>query len=326
MFEYTKDNHLKIDKNVSIGRCSRLPLSFKQECIEAAKHIASVNDKRIYVAYDNNIASQVMCLAFLEAGVNFTAVITRMGPNNFNMFNYALAKQFFKNNNIPYKAISINAQYYFTTFAPDITRKYKLPTLESLVFALAQTHLDGVLVMTDKLLSFDKLPQNKQKIISDEFRTYTCGEEYSKLCIRFDVNTPFKYYVDNELPVIPEFFAYTPELLTAFYNDSTVQSFIDTQDFMSIKIFDRAFKPVLYKKHFNIEPILQYSGIELIDRTTSYDALNTQFQSHKSSEIIKEYVHIPYNELVEYLTGSGDVGVWQYENNAQFLLNVLKKR
>lgn len=326
MFQYTKDNHLKIDKTVSIGRCCREALSFKQECIAAAKHIADNNNKRIYVAYNNNIVSQVMCLAFLEAGVNFTAVITRMGPNNFNMFNYALAKQFFTNNNILYKAISINAQYYFTTFTSDITKKYKLPTLESLVFALAQTHLDGVLVMSDKLLSFDRLPQNKQKQISDDFRTYTCGEEFDKMSVRFDTNTPFKYYVDNELPVIPEFFAYTPELLTAFYTDSTVQSFVDVQDFMNINMFDRAFKPVLYKKHFNIEPILRYSGIELIDSTTSYDALNTHFQNHKSSEIIKEYVHIPYNELVEYLTGSGDVGVWYYENNAQFLLNVLKKR
>jgi hypothetical protein len=326
MFQYTKDNHLKIDKNVSIGRCSRLPLSFKQECIEAAKHIASVNDKRIYVAYNNDTTSQVMCLAFLEAGVKFSAVITRMGPNNFNMFNYALAKQFFKNNNIPYKAISINAQYYFTTFAPDITRKHKLPTLESLVFALAQTHLDGILVTSDRLLTFDKQPKYKQKQISDEFRTYSCGEDFEPCSIRVDTNTPFNYYVANELPVIPEFFAYTPELLAAFYTDETVESFIDLQDFVSIRMFDRVIKPMLYKKYWNIEPILRYGGIELIDSTTSYDALNTQFQSHKSSEIIKKYVHIPYNELVDYLTGSGDVNVWQYENNAQFLLNVLKKR
>lgn len=326
MFQYTKDNHLKIDKTVSIGRCSRLPLSFKQECIEAAKHIAENNNKRIYVAYNNNIASQVMCLAFLEAGVNFTAVITRMGPNNFNMFNYALAKQFFTNNNIPYKAISINAQYYFNTFAPDITKKYKLPTLESLVFALAQTHLEGVLIMSDNLLTFNRVSQNKQKYISDEFRTYTCGDEYDKLSIQFNTNTSFKYYVDNELSVIPEFFAYTPELLTSFYNDTVVHSFVDAQEFVQTKMFNRVCVPMLYNKYFKIEPILRYSGIELIDSAISYDVLNTHFQHYNSSEIVDECVHIPYDEFIEYLTGSGDIGTWYYDDNTQFLTNLLKKR
>lgn len=327
MFEYTKDNHLKFDIGVSIGRCSRPVKSFKEECVEAAKLIASKTDKRIFVAYNNNISSQVVCLAFREAGINFTAVMPRMVPNNFNQFNYVVAKDFFKRNKIQYKAVNVNLQYYFTQFAPVITAKYKLPTLNTLLFAIVQTHLeDGILILNDKLLSFDRRPTTKDKQIRGDTRSYSCGPELEQCSIRVLRNTPFNYYYDNQLPVVPEFFAYTPELLASFYLTDEVKSFINMQDFVEMGTFNRVIRPMLYKKYFNIEPIMKYDGIEMIDDADSYKRVSNNFRQYNTIVTAEDSVNIPYTDLVEYLTTSGENVVWKQDRNDAFFLKMFKKR
>jgi hypothetical protein len=126
--------------------------------------------------------------------------------------------------------------------------------------------------------------------------------------------------------VVPEFFAYTPELLASFYLTDEVKNFIDIQDFVEMRTFNRVIRPMLYKKHFNIEPILKYDGIEMIDGVDSYKRVSNNFLQYNTQATAEDSVNIPYTDLVEYLTTSGETVVWKQDRNVAFFLKMFKKR
>ena len=326
MFEYTKDNHLKFDSGVSIGRCSRPIGTFKEECVEAARDIASKTDQRIYVAYNHDISSQVMCLAFLEAKVKFTAVIPILSPNNFNLFSYAVAKDFLEGNSIPYKSVKVDVLEYFTKFSPDIAEKYKLPYYKNILHIFAQKELGGrTYVLSDSMLSFVRKPTGNTKYVRLENSVFTAGEELGEPALQFATNTPFNYYVENNLPCIPEFFAYTPELLSSLYLSEDARIFIEAKDFVEMEMFDQVIKPMIFKKAWpKVKQIPKYTGIEVIDEIESFKNLTQHFIQHLTKQHAATTAYIPYQELFDYLNNDGEVKQWEVVHND--FLSMFKKR
>lgn len=325
MFEYTKDNHLKFDNGVSIGRCSRPVGTFKEECVEAAKQIASKTDQRIYVAYNHDIESQVMCLAFLEAKVKFTAVIPVLTPNNFNLFSYAVAKDFLESNSIPYKSVKVDVLDFFSKVSLDTAEKFNLSLYKNILHIFAQKELDGrTYVMSDNMLSFARKPTGNTLYVRLESSVFTAGETLGEPSLQFSTNTLFNYCVDNNLPCIPEFFAYTPELLSSLYLSEDARAFIQAKDFVEMEMFDKIVKPMIFKQAWpKVKQIPKYTGIEMIDELDSIKELTKHYAQYVTKRSTST-AHIPYDELFDYLSNDGDVKNWSLVD-VDFL-SMFKKR
>lgn len=324
MFEYTKDNHLKFDSGVSIGRCSRPIGTFKEECVEAAKDIASKTDQRIFVGYNHDIESQVMCLAFLEAKVKFTAVIPLLS-NNLNLFNYVVAKDFLEGNGIPYKTVKVDVLEFFTKFSPSMAENNQILSYKNILHILAQRELsDRTYVLSDSTMTFVRPSTGNTKYVRIESSVFTAGKELAPPALQFSTTTPFNYYVENNLPVVPEFFAYTPELLSSFYLSEHTRAFVEVGDFVEMQMFDEVIKPMIFKMAWpNIKPIWTYSGIEEIDEIESIKHLSQHFREYFVKQQEESAAHIPYTELFDYLTNDGEVKSWNIE--VEDFLSMFKK-
>jgi hypothetical protein len=328
MFEYTKDNHLKLETvdgvfGVTIGSCNRTPHSFKEECILAAKEIASKTDKTIYVNY-SDLSSQVICHAFAEAGVRFTAVNYVMTPR-FNRYQSANAKSFFESMGMRYITLPINMREYFGAFH----QTTKLPHNKLNLQAFVQSKLDGVFISTQHMFclnrkqqmhaEFQKLGKNK---FYDVFGYEPCSIEIS------DDNL-FNYYTTNNIDCIPEFFFYTPELLYSLLSSTQVEQYIDATDYMSTYKYEVIFKdlilPILYKQHWpNLVPMKLYEGIELIDEIAAYDKLATHFEQYVDDKR-PNIVNIPHTDLLTNMRIMHNSKQWKSEDSRDYFMKFLKK-
>jgi hypothetical protein len=321
MFEYTKDNHLKFDNGVSIGSCSRPVGTFKEECIEAAKLIASKTDKMIYVSY-TDLTSQVICHAFTEAGIRFTAVNAIMG-RSLNMFQSALAKQFFESMGMRYITMNLDMREYFTKFLPNT----HLNNNEEILQAYIQSQLDGVFVSSGSMLLLDRQMSATVEYTKLNSRKFYDGILYNQASLDIQENSIFNYYQNNDKECIPEFFFYTPELLHSIMASPEVKMFVDTSEYINAKNYSIIFKdlilPMLYKKHWNnLTPIPVYDGIELIDEHVSYGKLSNHFNSCLENQKTKS-INIPYSELMDHLSNNRS-GHWKGVDDEEYFYNFLK--
>lgn len=321
MFEYTKDNHLQLDDGVSIGSCSRPIGTFKEECVEAAKLIASKTDKTIYVGY-TDLTSQVICHAFAEAGVKFTAVNAIMG-RSLNMFQSALAKQFFESMGMRYITMQLDMREYFTKFLPSTN----LENDEEILQAYIQSQLDGVFVSSSSMFSLDRKMTNTIEYTKLNNRKFYDSILYDECSLDIQENSLFNYYKNNDKECIPEFFFYTPELLCSLLASQEVKMFVDTSDYINAKNYSIVFKdlilPMLYKKHWhNLSPIPNYDGIAMIDEHVSYGKLSNHFNSCLENQKTKS-INIPYTELIDHLYGNRS-GHWNGVDDEEYFLNFLK--
>lgn len=327
MFEYTKDNHLRLENNdgvfeVTVGGCSRLPHSFFQECISAAKEIASRTDEIIYVNYTHDLTSQVMCFAFAEAGVKFTAVNTLMG--SYNLFQSSMAKQFFQDNKMRYTTIELNLRDYFTKFLPETN----LENNKASINAYIQTQLDGLFVSTDMMHVLDRKPSGSVGFVSLRKNKFYDALEYDECSIEVKENCLFNYYKQNDIKCIPEFFFYTPELMSAFYEDPDIVHFVKSADHITTtkyaSVFTELILPLLYTKSVhNLQPIPLYDGIQLIDINSSFDKISKYYSQH-NQEHKTNLVRIPYNELVKYIRIMDCSKTWKSSESDDFLTKFLK--
>jgi hypothetical protein len=327
MFEYTKDNHFNLETvdgvfGVTIGSCSRESHSFKEECILAAKEIASKTDRTIYVNY-SDLSSQVICHAFAEAGVRFTGVNYVMG--RFNQYQSANAKEFFESMGMRYITLPIDMREYFGTFH----QTTKLPHTKRNLQAFIQSKLDGVFVSTEHMFSINRKQQmdiEYKQLGKNKFHD-TIG--YGPCSLEIGEDSLFNYYKTNDIECVPEFFFYTPELLYSLLSNEQVKQYVDTADFLSTYNYDLIFEnlilPILYKKHWaKLMPMRAYEGIELIDEITSYDKLAIHFEQYVHDKKPNS-VDIPYKDLLFNMRIPCNSKQWKSENSEVYFMNFLKK-
>jgi hypothetical protein len=91
-FDYFYD-----DKNtnfeIQFKKVTRQVGSFKEEAIRTAQYIREHTDKPIYIACGGGIDSELVCKAFMDAGIDFTVFTVKM-INNLNYFDIKSANEF----------------------------------------------------------------------------------------------------------------------------------------------------------------------------------------------------------------------------------------
>jgi hypothetical protein len=327
MFEYTKDNHFNLETvdgvfGVTIGSCNRTSHSFKEECILAAKEIASKTDRTIYVNY-SDLSSQVICHAFAEAGVRFTGVNYVM-DSRMNRYQNANAISFFESMGMRYITLPIEMREYFGTFH----QTSKLPHNKRNLQAFVQSKLDGLFVSTDNMFCIgrkQKMDTEFQQLGKNKFLDII---GYEPCSIEISDDSLFNYYKRNDIECVPEFFFYTPELLHSLLSSAQVEQYVNATDYISADKYEIIFKhnilPILYKQHWsNLVPMKAYEGIELIDEIDSYEKLAIHFEQYIDDKR-PNTVNIPYTDLLTNMRIMFNSKQWKSEDSRDYFMKFLK--
>lgn len=116
-FNYSYSPNLNegdIDQRFAISfKATTNPLgSWRQELVNTAKYIRSQTDKQIIVPFSGGIDSEVVCRAFIEAGIPFKVMIVRY-DYEFNLHDISYALNFCTNHGIDTIQMKLDILHFF---------------------------------------------------------------------------------------------------------------------------------------------------------------------------------------------------------------------
>ena len=343
-FEYSKDNHYRWGWGeddtqwfnepdytqpfkMSFGRCSRTPLSFREECVLATKHLCGQVDKHVYVGLSGGLDSQVVCLSLLEAKIPFTPCIILM-EGDYNIHDVLNAKEFCEKYNLTYKIFKIDMMEFYSKYCPSIVEKYKITNARTIMqLWLQQFVSDGLFIMGggDLQLTRFKLGPSKFDHVDNLATNKFSGDDFQTECTWKSSPTPIlQHLISNNIVGTTKYFMYTPELFASAILSKEVASFVEIQDVLFNQsllprhkfwmLFNNIAKPQLYKNNWpEILLKTKYHGFEFIEKDKQYTQLKKQAISKYANSNHKKSIFLSYQELREYFTTDGEQKIW-YSN------------
>lgn len=226
---------------------------WKEELIRTAQLIRNSTSKPLYLCLSGGIDSEVMALAFIEAGIPFTAFTLRHigGTNNHDI---SFAIRFCKKHNIDQMFIDIDPYTYF--------EKYLTEYRTTNIFKYLQLFM---LETIENLGGYAVIGAGEQIY-------YTVNE---KIHIKYDpaYTLPLDWCKKNNTEHTTMFHLHNPELLASY---------------MSIDIIDLLLKnPLYFRSHhvMSIEKILVYNGYwENMERRSKYNGFENILNFRNSLE------------------------------------------
>jgi hypothetical protein len=270
-FNYTYDNtHL----NLKFKPLSREVGTLYDEAIRIAQFIRSSTDKPIMVCLSGGIDSELICRAFLKAGIDFFVVIAKH-KNQTNEFDIAYAKNFCKEFNIPTTIVELDTEEYFTKgIEKHIANGYKSVNIYryfQLFMLEAIEKLGGCAV-----------------IGSGEQIYYNVNEE---ICIKYDAGilAPLEWCKNNNAHHFPLFFQTNPEIMYAYQKHPLIEWLLkEPKYFMRLDANYSAEKTLVYHYYFPDMPHRpKYNGYESIK----------QFRQSLQRKLKERFPEIKYNYI-----------------------------
>lgn len=343
-FQYSKDNHYRWGWGtddaewfnepdyeqpfkMTMGRCSRKPMSFREECVEATRHLVGQVDRPVYVGLSGGLDSQVVCITLMELGIKFTPCIIIMDDNH-NLHDVINAKQFCEKYNLEYKLFKIDMYDFYSKFCPSIVEQYKITNARTILqLWLEQFTRDGIFIMAggDLQLTRYKIGEAKYDLTEGMMVNSLSSAAPMTTCTWGSHPTPILQHLISQGTLgTTKYFMYSPELIASVVLSPEVESFVGIQDIL----FSTAFVPrnkfwllfnyipksQLYKRNFP-ELILnpKYHGFEFVERDLEYKRLRAKAITQYSSLNDKKGIYLTYEELVDYFSNSGPQKIW-YSN------------
>lgn len=319
MYEYSENNHYRwgwgVNNDVwfnepdytkpfklTFAPCSREPMSFREECINAVTKLANQTSKHIYVGLSGGSDSQVVCLALREAKIPFTPCIIVM-DGGLNVHDVDNATEFCRKFNFKPVKYKINLVDFYNTQAREWMNRYKISNQRTVLqLWLQQFVKDGTFIMAGGDVQLNRY-------LTDPFDRNV----QSELGWRHKPTPILQHLIENQLEGTTKFFMYTPELIASIINSKIMKQFAEVQDsvysssYIARKnfwqIYNNIPKQMLYKDQWpemNIVP--KYHGFENAELkeevNTVVKSLNSELKFLNGDKVI----HINYSELSDYLT------------------------
>lgn len=344
-FQYSKDQHYRwgwgeddtqwfnepdYDQSfkMTMGKCSRKPLSFREECILATQHLcAQAPDKHVYVGFSGGLDSQVVCLTLMELGIKFTPCIIVM-DDNYNLHDVLNAKEFCDKYGLAYRVFKVDMMDFYANFCPEIVKRYKITNARTILqLWLEQFTRDGIFIMGGGDLQLTRYK------IGDPSYEETDGMMVNPLSSVAPMTkstwgshpTPIMQHLISQGTMgTTKYFMYTPEQIASVVLSPEVEAFVGIEDVL----FSTAFVPrnkfwllfnyipksQLYLRNWP-ELILRpkYHGFEFVEKDREYWRLKQTAISEYSKLNDKKGIYIDYSELREYFTTDGPAKTW-YSN------------
>lgn len=290
-FEYTEHNHFKWgwgdewfnepnpakQFKLHLGSVTRPVGSFRQECIAAAKLLASKATKPIIVGLSGGSDSQIVCLALREAGIPFKVVIVKLLTDGAlqNGFDIKTAYKFCEKFNIEHIDYLIDTDEFYRNKAAKYAEKYGFTGVETIMQCETMDFLgqDYCYIMAGgDIVMNSKLP----KVVA--------GSKIKQMpnCPGTEIiwwQTPqpiMRHMMEMGYEGTSKFFLYTPELISAYLMDPVVQDFLRARHvtfevFMSWnpdpaqwwKFFQMLIKPMMTLREWpEMVPARKWTGFE----------------------------------------------------------------
>ena len=260
-------------------KVSRTPLSFREECAETARYISSVANKPITIAFSGGIDSEVVCRAFIDANIPFTAITFRymVDGDLRNGHDIIHAENFCKEFNINQTLIDVDIKDFIQNKVPQyIAKDYKSHNLGRYMFL-------HILETIEELGGCAVLGTGEQlyKTVNDE------------ICLSFGTGyfMNFEQTKNTQAIHFPYFFITTPEITSSYILSPLIDFLITSGRYHKntdqpgyIGSFEKPL--VLYS---------EYPGMVLRPKYTGYESLyKFAFpESQRLQSLFVEYKEIP---------------------------------
>jgi hypothetical protein len=273
---------------VKYGRASRPPLSFKEECLNAARLIAEVAEKPIMVFASGGCDSEIIQRCFLEVGVPFESVTANLIYKGqvVNRYDTCYVDPFVQQYGIKHHYIDNDLDELFATRYYESVKKYQTWMPGSILQAeWAQKYCKDyhcVFGLVDDLLL-----KRPQWVGITEHEEVVVTQEPSVVSVLHAVNEM------NETAVVA-FFCYTPEQMLSWFTGEDIRVFANYYvSFPKLSMY--GLKPFIYFKHWpELAPRAKATGYDQTEGFKSYAEC-------MKNEIVKNALHLlERQELVTY--------------------------
>lgn len=230
----TYANHLRYFNNpwrVTYGKCDQNVMTWRNECIRAAKLIRESNKEDIKVHFSGGIDSEIVARSFLLANIPFSVVICRH-DNNKNLHDIKYAIKFCEENNVDYKFVDLDRDWFINEGCIPYIKKYKTSTISIPQYFYTFERTGGCPVLG---LGDIYLHKNYGRYYISEFK---------------HIFSIFEYLNMNNMEGIPYFFKYTPELIISFLNIDIVKKWMKDNKNIQDYICNRNIKHEIYASEF----------------------------------------------------------------------------
>jgi len=311
MFEHTHLNHYHYkyngipwgdrhrqfdDLQVYFGRCERQHWGWREECIQTARliHQKLMPGQKIRLCFSGGIDSEVMVQAFMFAEVPFECIIFRLG-SNFNQHDIDYATGFCDRYGIRYELVDIdilgfvkNKEHY------NYCEAYQVKELAIMALMKGMDIIDRkdyVYLMGGELYLVKK--QNLSNFYDDKTDNYKY--EWNHFVRENNDLALFKFSQKRNIPLISEFFSYTPEIMYSYLTDPHIVRLTNNE--IKWKFSLMSSKPYVYSKYFLLEPRPKYHGYEEIIDLNHIVTDDLQVFGHN----VENYIETKYSDLIEKL-------------------------
>jgi hypothetical protein len=274
---YTIDNHFVFGynnvpflekKNIntdkffcSYSRCSRMPGSFKEECILTAKQVvnqAAQLSRTPYIFLSGGLDSEVVVKSFLESGSSFKTISFRF-TNNLSSHESFYIDKFVKKHNLDHRYYDIDPDWLISTDAELYFQQAQCVMSEMLPHMKLLSHvwnnLNGFPVLGNGDLYVSK-------DISVDWIFDRTKPKYEWNYIEFEYIVAWnRYCVKNSILGCLGFFMHNPEIVLAMINEPIMTKCLDNK--LMHKMSSRSTKTIVYLKHWqDLELRVKYHGSE----------------------------------------------------------------
>lgn len=252
---------------VQYGRSVRLPMSFRLECLEAAREIAAhAGSLPITVLFSGGMDSEVTLRSFVEAGVPVRAAILRF-KDDFNLHDYSWAILACENLGVEYRIHDLDLLAFWSGAANEYAERTQCVSPQLLPTMWLADQVDG----------FPVLGSGENYLVKKN-ETWVLLEKER-------IASWYRHFLFQNRPACPGFFQWSPELMLSWLVDPLA---IDLwQNRRPLEDDSKVVKIRIYQQHFNVLPRSKYTGFEKVQHaeTAIRERLSRRFA--KSDEIVE---------------------------------------
>jgi hypothetical protein len=198
--------------NFSIGSINRAPLSFKEECIIAAKEIHQTYPD-IHIGLTGGLDSNICLDSFMSAGITPGIFIIKF-PNGLNSFDADYAEAKCTRLGIKPIVIEFDPLEFISTRLMVTVEKYQIYSLYQAI------HIDACKTLSVPHISVDEIELRRD--VAPEIEWCFVKKEDQDMCWR-------RYASIDGIPALNNFYTWSPELMLSFLQLPTIKKLANNE-------------------------------------------------------------------------------------------------
>lgn len=309
------DPQVDADFKVQIGSCTQAPGTFREECIRAAKLIAAQFTKPTLIGLSGGSDSQVVCLAFLQAGLPFQPLILRLKNSDgaiVNEHDTKIAFAFCAKHEIEPLVETVDTDEWYDGRGFELAQEHCLNNVETLM----------------QLWAIERFKTAYSYVMGGGDMVVTKGigfQDDSPLVTGMNPTPIQQHLIKHGIEGVTKFFMYTPELIAAYLDNDIMHAFYAAEPTIydgfirSAKrvepknwwwCFNLFIKPLFYIKEWP-ELIQQrkFTGFEQLQGKLA-EMSERLAAAHAKYDLQKRKVVIRIDDLRDHLLAKGSPRVW----------------